>query len=90
MAVEQASCPLPVGKILAGMGGGALVKYLGHTQSWSRHWVGLSWKILRNFYPVKRYWVGGWVKKPSRIPSLWKGTGWGPRLKEIEVYPGLS
>ena len=56
LVVEQVICPFPVGEIL----GGVQVKYTGHTYSWSRHWVGLGWKIQRNSYLVERYWLRGY------------------------------
>ena len=59
-------------------GGGACVKYLGHTHSQSRHWVGLGWKIPRNSHPVKRYWVRGCLKDAKEYPpsgKIWGGGG---------------
>ena len=61
--VEQVTCSLQVGKIQRG----AWLKHLGHTHSWSRHWAGLSWKILRNSHSVRRYWVGGWLNDARGI-----------------------
>ena len=97
LEVGQVICPLLVGKILGGCGG--WVKHLGHTHIWSRHWVGLSWKILRNSHPAQRYWVGGWLKDARRIAHPGKrywvgGLDWeknqgilGARLKDAEVAP---
>ena len=56
LVVEQVICPFPVGEIL----GGVQVKYTGHTHSWSRHWVGLGWKIQRTSHLVKRYRLRGY------------------------------
>ena len=61
--------------------------------------VGLSWKIPRNSHPVKRCWVGGWLKHARRIAHplerYWVGgLDWEknqgiPRaqLKDAEVVP---
>ena len=87
LVVEQVICPFPVGEIL----GGIQVKYTGHTYSWSRHWVGLGWKILRNSHLVKRSLVGGWLKDARRIAHpverYWvEGIDW----KKIKEYLGLD
>ena len=65
--------PLPVGRILGQ--GPSETFHPGYTHSWSRHWVGLGWKILRNSHPVKRYWVGAGWKMPGELPTQWKGIG---------------
>ena len=72
------------------MGGG--MKHPGHTHFWSKHWVGLSWKILRNSYPDKRHWIGDWLKGTRWITHpverYWVGgLNWGEKIKE---YPGFS
>ena len=86
MAAEQVSCSFPVGKILAGVGWG-LGEISGAYPLMVSTLSGAQLEDTEKFPPSR---VGGWVKKPSRIPSQWKGTGRGPRLKEIEAYPGLS
>ena len=47
--------------------------------------------MLRNSYPVKRYWVVGWLKDGRRIAQTveryWVGRA---QLEKIEEYPGLS
>ena len=54
----------------------------------SKHWVGLSWKMLRNSHPVKRWWGAGW-KMPGELTTQWKGTGLGGWIrKKNEEYPG--
>ena len=81
--------PLPVGRILGQ--GPSETFHPGYTHSRSRHWVGLGWKISRNSHPVKRYWVGGWLKDAwgitHPVERYWAG-GW--IRKKIEEYPGLG
>ena len=89
LPVEQVTSPLPVWKILRWG-----VKYLEHTHSWSRHWVGLSGKILGNSQPIKRYWVRAWLKDaqgdthPVARFLGWSGEGWWGR-DSIETYRGI-
>ena len=72
-------------------GAGAQVKHPGHTHSWSRHWVVLCWKILRNSHPVKRYWVEGLAERcQENCPHSEKVLGReGLDCDKIEEYPGL-
>ena len=62
------------------------VKYPGHIQSWSRDWVGLNWKILRNSPPGERYWVGGCLKDAREYPPNRKV--WGGWAVELNWKPG--
>ena len=71
LVVEQVTCLLPAGKILER----ARVKYPGYTHSWFRHWLGLCWKILRNFHTVERYWMGDLLKDAREYPSSEKALG---------------
>lgn len=86
MAVEQIASPLPVGKILRGWGGDFRVKYPGAYPLMVSTLSGAQLEDTEKCPPSQRYWVGGWVKKPSRIPSQWKGTG-GALTRENEGIP---
>ena len=81
--------PPPSRKDTGGGGGCFQVKHLGHTHSWSRHWVGLSWKILRNFHPGNRYWVGGLAERcRENCPPSGKVLGRGAQLGKNRGIPG--
>ena len=47
--------------------------------------------MLRNSHPVKRYWVGGWLKDARGIAHLVERYWiWGINWEKIEEYPGLN
>ena len=46
-------------------------KHLGHTHSWSRHWVGLA-ERYREIPTQAKAWGAGW--KMPELPTQWKGT----------------
>ena len=81
--------PPPSKKDTGGRAGGWNIR--GVPTHGSKHWVGLGWKISRNSHPVKRYWVGGWLKDAwgitHPVERYWAG-GW--IRKKIEEYPGLG
>lgn len=51
LALEEITCLIPVEDT-----GAHSWNILGHTNSVSRRWMGLGWKIPRNAHPAERYW----------------------------------
>ena len=87
LVMEQVTCLLLAGKILAGERAG---ETSGAYSLWSRPWVGLGWKIKIPTQSKDAGW-GGWLKESREtaypVKSCWiRGLDW----EKVEKYLGLS
>ena len=79
-------CPLSVeryGRV------GSVERHWNIPTPWTRYWVGLGWKILRNTCPIERYW-GGLVERYQGNTTQWKALGRGALFEVTEEYLQIS